>query len=177
MEPVKKTPIKSNSPEVSRAEIRPPVREESPSERAARRAEEIRGHLGDMDEGTDEFYISKDMIPDGWTYEWKRRSILNQEDPAYAVQLAREGWEAVPAKRHPQMMPGNSTHDVIERKGMVLMERPSEITEEARNIEIRRARQQVRIRESQLSSTPEGQMDRGKADIKKSYSPIMVPEK
>ena len=50
-------------------ELRPPVREEDPRARARQRADELRGHLGDVVDGTDDFYIPEDVIPDGWTYE------------------------------------------------------------------------------------------------------------
>lgn len=150
------------------------MREEDPRSRAAKRAAEIRGHIGSMDEGTDEFYIPPEMVPDGWTYEWKRRTVLGQEDPAYQVSLARMGWEEVPADRHPQMMPAGH-HSVINRKGMVLMERPKEITDEARRIENRKARNQVKAKEEQLSSAPSGQFERNTPTVKKSYSPIAIP--
>lgn len=169
---------------VPRADMRPEMREDSPAERAKRRAAEIRGHIGDMDEGTDEFFVPAHIIPEGWTYEWKRKLLLGQEDPTYTVQLARMGWEAVPLNRdrdHMAMMPPTWPHNTIERKGMILMERPTEVVEEARSIELRRARDQVRAKEAQLSGTPEGTMTRDHAkvrpQIKKGYEPIPVPEK
>lgn len=166
---------------------RPPLRAnpkaEDPRERARRRAEEIKQHLGELDEGTDDFYIPPSMIPDGWTYEWKRHTIFNQEDPAYTVQLAREGWEHVPVDRcpmHQSMMPANWAKKTIERKGMVLMERPLEITAEVRKIELQRARQQVRVKEQQLAATPDGTMTRDDPrvapKIKKSYEAMPIPE-
>lgn len=166
---------------------RPPLRTspkvEDPRERARRRADQIREHLGELDEGTDEFFIPASMVPDGWTYEWKRHTIYNQEDPAYTVQLAREGWEPVPADRdhiHRAMMPANWTKNTIERKGMMLMERPIDITEEMRSIELRRARQQVRVKEQQLSATPDGTMTRDDPrvapKIKKGYEAMPIPD-
>lgn len=164
-----------------RVEPRPILREEDPRVRAARRAAEIRNHLGSMDEGTDEFYIDQNSIPPGWSYEWKRKVVLGKEDPAYQVHLARTGWEPVPASRHPSYMPEGSTSATIERKGMILMERPLELSEEARAIDARRARNQVRQKEAQLNSAPDGTMQRTKSDgtplasIKKSYEAIPVP--
>ena len=159
------------------------MREDDPRARAAARAAQLREHIGDLDEGTDEFYVPPSMVPDGWTYEWKRRTIWNQEDPAYTVQLARDGWEEVPLTRdsaHKAMMPKNWSGNTIERKGMILMERPKEISDEIRNIELRRARQQVRIKESQLSGTPEGTLSRDadprvRPQIKKSFD-MPIPE-
>lgn len=163
------------APVLERASLRPELREADPRARAAARAAQIRDDNGGMDEGTDEFYIPKDIIPDGWTYEWKRHTIWNQEDPAYTVQIAREGWEPVPSSRHPQMMPSNWDKGTIERKGMMLMERPTEISEEVRRIEQKRARDQVRIKEAQLSGTPEGTMDRVKPTISKKFD-MPIPE-
>lgn len=166
-----------------RPSLRPDPKSEDPRERARRRAEQIRDHLGELDEGTDEFYIPPHMIPDGWTYEWKRHTIYNQEDPAYTVQLAREGWDPVPLNRdrdHRAMMPASWSKNTIERKGQILMERPVEITEEMRSIELRRARQQVRVKEQQLSATPDGTMTRDDPrvapKIKKNYEAMPIPE-
>ena len=161
-----------------RAPMRPDLREDSPRSRAAKRAAEIRGNLGGgIDEGTDDF--AAPPAPDGWTYEWKRHTTYGKEDPAYQVQLAHEGWEPVPTNRHPHMMPGGKGYELIERKGMVLMERPQEITNEVRSIELRRARQQVRMKEQQLAATPEGTMTRDDArvapKIKKGFEPIPIP--
>ena len=163
----------STTPE--RPAMRPELREDDPRARAAARAAQIRDDNGGMDEGTDEFYIPKGMVPEGWVYEWKRHTIWNQEDPAYTVQLAREGWEPVPASRHPTWMPSNWEKGSIERKGLILMERPKEISDEVRRIEHRRAREQVRIKESQLSGTPDGTMDRVAPTIKKTFD-MPIPE-
>lgn len=167
---------------LSRAEMRPAMREEDPRTRAARRAEEIRNHLGGMDDGTDEFFIDPRDIPPGWSYEWKRKTVLGQEDPAYMVSLARKGWEPVPASRHPHMMPeGWSATATIERKGLILMERPLELTEEQRELDRRAAINQVRQKEQQLAAAPAGTFDRNNKDsslvkVKKSYEAIPIPK-
>lgn len=161
--------------------MRPMMREEDPRVRAARRAAELRDHLGNMDEAPDDFYIPPSDIPSGWSYEWKRKTLLGQEDPAYQVQLAQKGWEAVPAYRHPSYMPVGYKGGTIERKGMILMERPLEITQEARDFEIRKARNQVRQKEAQLAGAPEGQFERNNKDsslvkVKKSYEAMPIPK-
>jgi len=165
-----------------RPTMRPAMREEDPRTRAARRAAELRDHRnGDMDEGVDEFFIDPADIPEGWAYEWKRKTVLGAEDPAYQVALARAGWEPVPTSRHPSYMPMGGDYPFIERKGMVLMERPKEITDEARSIELRKARQQVRQKEAQLNSAEGGQFERSNKDqslvkISRSYESIPIPE-
>ena len=62
------------------------------------------------------------------------------------------------------------------RDGMVLMERPAEITEEVREIERRKARDQVNNKREQLGEAKNGQFDRVKPKISTSYEPIPVPE-
>tara|TARA_R110000868_G_scaffold87298_8_gene244319 strand:- start:1257 stop:1814 length:558 start_codon:yes stop_codon:yes gene_type:complete len=165
--------------EAPRPAMREELRSESSQDRAARRAAELRGHLGEMDEGTDKFYVPPDIIPDGWTYEWKRMTIYNQADPSHQVQLARMGWEAVPTSRHPEMMPMSGDHPYIARDGMILMERPTEIVNEARAASLREARMQVRHKEEQIAGTPDGTMTRDHARVKpkisKGYEPIPIP--
>jgi len=161
--------------------IRPAMREEDPRAAASRRAAQLREHLGDVVEGQDDFYIPLDEIPDGWSYEWKRHSVYGQEDPSYQIQLARSGWEPVPASRHPWMMPNNTASQTILRKGMILMQCPTEIIDERKSADLRKARMQVRAKEAQIAGTPDGTMTRDDArvrpNIKKSYEAIPIPEK
>ena len=161
--------------------MRPAMREDDPRERARQRAAELRNHLEEVVDGTDDFYVPQDIIPDGWTYEWKRFTTYGAEDPSYQVHLARSGWTAVPVSRHPSMMPQNTTDKVITRKGMVLMECPSEIVLERIDADKRKARMQVMHKENQLAGTPDGTMTRDHAQarpqIKKSYEAMPVPEK
>jgi len=143
--------------EFERPPMRPPMREEDPRAAAARRAAEIRGHLGDMDNGTDEFGLP--TAPDGWTYEWKRKATLGAEDHTHILGLKQKGWTEVPANRHPGEMPSTGTY----------------------SLDLRRARNQVRAKEEQLNGTPEGGLGhRDHAQVKpkigKSYEAIPVPK-
>lgn len=165
-----------------RPSIRPALRED-PRLAAARRAAEIRGHFqGNLDDGTDRF--AAPMPPEGWTYEWKRKSVLGQEDHSYMTTLKRAGWEEVPVDLdadHRAMMPANWTGNTIERDGQILMMRPAVITEEMRKIELRRARAQVQAKEAQLNEAPPGQFERFHKDqsmtkVSKGYEPIPVPK-
>lgn len=161
----------------------PTSREEDPRARAARRATELRDHMGgNMDDGVDKFYIDPRAIPDGWSYEWKTLAVLGKENPSYQVSLAHRGWEAVPRSRHPEMMPDNYRGETIEREGMLLMERPKEITDEVKALDQRKAREQVRSKEQQLNGAPPGQFERGthpatQVKVNKSYESIPIPDK
>lgn len=165
-------------PIVDRPPMRPPMREEDPRAAAARRAAEIRSNQVD-DDGVDEFKLPR--APDGWTYEWKTKSVMGAINHAHLTELRRQGWEEVPTSRHPEEMPLGGHDPVIERKGMILMQRPTVIVDEARAIQIAKARNQVRFKEEQLSGTPEGGLghrnhDQVKPRISKGYEPLAVPK-
>jgi len=135
-------------------------RDTSSRDRASARAAQLRDHMGDMDESEDKFFIDLGTVPEGWTYEWKRKTTYGKDDPSYDVQVARAGWDPVPADRHPAYMPPGFKGPTIERDGMILCERPTEIVEERRDMERRKARQQVRDKEIQLGAAPDGQFER-----------------
>ena len=173
-------PVPASPGASSRPAMRGAVREKTSRELAELRAAEIMGHIGDLDEGHDKFFVPLEEIPDGWTYEWKTRTVYNQENPAYQVSLARTGWEPVPASRHPSMMPKGDATATIERDGQVLMMRPEVITDQVRGIEDKKAKDRVRINEKKLSGERVDKFgDAGKASpasIRKSYEPMQIPE-
>ena len=173
-------PLRHEAITEAREDMREGQREDDPRSRAERRAEEIRKHLkGDTSDGADRFFIDPSIIPDGWSYEWKRKTIWGKEDPAHEVELARNGWEAVPASRHPQMMP-KGNWQTIERDGMILMERPKVLTEDVHANNLRKARLQVRAKEAQLNQAPDGTFGRDdprvKPNIKKSFEAIPIAD-
>lgn len=154
---------------------RRPMREEDSRARAAKRAAEIRQHRTEHDfDENDKFRIERDKVPDGWSYEWKRKTVLGKEDPSYEISLRRGGWEPVPASRHPEMMP-KGHYDTIEREGMILMERPNELTEDARRKELREARNAVRAKEQQLNESAPGTFER-EGKVKRGYQPMDIPK-
>ena len=161
-----------------RRDVRPPSRADDPRALAAKRAAEIRNNASPFDDGVDEF--AAPPPPDGWTYEWKRKSSMNMEDVSHMNHVRRTGWAAVPVERHPEMMQVGAEGS-IERKGMLLMERPEEITLDAKDKDLRTARQQVQIKEGQLDPKGRGGLsDRHDSHIapkiKKSMEPIPIPE-
>lgn len=167
---------------VPREEMRVEMREESSLERAKRRTAALRGQLDNIGDGQDKFYVDPSIIPEGWAYEWKRRLLLGAEDPSHMVELARNGWEPVPLNRcigHQAMMPAGWAGNTIERDGMILMERPAEVVEEARRMHDYLARKQVRDKEAQIAGTPDGTLTRDHAQvrpqIKKGYEAIPIP--
>ena len=173
-------PVPPNAPQAQEAK---PVDPNDPMERARRRAAELREH-GSFDPGTDKFAFDLSIIPPGWSYEWKRHTVLGATDPSYQVGLAQRGWEFVPASRHPEMMPLGYEGTTIDRDGMRLMERPAVITEDAREVERRDARELVRGKEAQVTGNPAGDNSPFARDnkgnplnqIRKSYEPMEIPK-
>lgn len=158
------------------------TQETSSVERAKLRVQQLRGNNPDyLQDELNEFDIPPHVVPDGWTYEWKTRYVMGAEDPGHMRSLQMAGWEPVPASRHPDMMPLGTSGEIIERKGMILMERPAEITREARDIELRKARLQVLHKEEQLTQAPNGQFERNNKDasmikVKKGYEAVQIPD-
>ena len=136
-------------PEVRAPAYREPPREEDPRARAARRAAELRDVVNTIVDSSDEFYISPEVIPDGWTYEWKTAQVYGKDESSRMLEFRRTGWEEVPTRRHPEMMPLGTDAQFITRKGMVLMERPTVITQDFENRLKRDAYAQVRQKEAE----------------------------
>jgi hypothetical protein len=162
------------------APIRPQLRNDDPRQRASLRAAELRDHLGNTEASSSQFDILAENIPDGWTYNWKRISVFEWEDKNNLINVRRDGWDPVPSSRHPEMMPKGDTSGYIIRDGMMLMECPTEIVDERKRFELKKARDQVRFKEAQLSGTPEGTLTRDhaqvKPQIKKSFEAMPIPK-
>lgn len=163
------TPIKTKTASASRG-----IRE------ANLRAEEIRNRMRENEESAnlyDEFYIDPRMIPEGWDYNWKRQEIAGQPDPAYEVELLQAGWEPVPSERHPSMVPPGHKGPIT-KKGMILMERPSEISNLAKQRELSTAREAVAAKERALGMSSSGQFERdpSKTGVRKSFEPMNIPK-
>lgn len=157
-----------------------PKMAQNPRARAKARAAQLLDNI-DFDASSDEFAIDMHDIPDGWTYEWKRHTVLNAEDPSHQMHLASTGWEPVPANRHPNMMPIGYNGAYIERKGMMLYERPAEITDRFRRRDEKEATSRVQAIEEQLTGAPSGHFERNNkgsplAKINKTYERMAIPE-
>lgn len=104
----------------------------------------------------DIFYVPVDEIPEGSSYEWKRWSVHGQEDPFYIASMREQGWEPVDPRRHPNWVPPGYNQPYIIKGGQILMERPIELTQEARAEQRQLAKRQVREAEQRVGLTPRG---------------------
>lgn len=120
--------------------------------------------------GGDVFYVPPHLIPRGYTVEWKRISTLNkEEDDSYFVDLADQGWEAATVAQFPDLVSKNYTGKSIIRKGMMLMIRPKELTEEARAEDLQAAREQVKDKLAALGRADKGEFKRKVQAVKRTY--------
>jgi len=143
--------------------------------RAEARIRAIRGNP-DLANGTERDKYWAPPPPDGWDYQWKLKSVLNQDDIDRIRQNEMNGWEPVPLTRHPELMPRGWKGDTIEVGGLVLMERPMMFTQEAREEERRAAREAVVTKEAQMREGRSGDLGRREVNrFSKTRAPIDVP--
>lgn len=71
-----------------------------------------------------QYFIPKEIVPEGMVYQWRRESILGEQDLANMASLKRNGWREVPADRHPERP--------VRLEGLVLMECPEMFVQQAR---------------------------------------------
>jgi hypothetical protein len=137
-----------------RGAVRTQPREIDRADEAAQRKRTRRGAQADK------FFIDPAKIPNGWDYQWRRISCLNEPDPGYEVMLYEQAFTPVPARRHPEMVPPSYKGETIERDGLLLMERPMRLTKEAQMEELAEARSRIAIRRQQMGETPQGTLPR-----------------
>ena len=82
--------------------------------------------------GTDPYYIPPGVIPDGWVYQFKRKTVHGMDNPSEQAAMQRGGWTPVPAERHDGFFLPAGVKGEIVIGGLILMERPVELEEEAR---------------------------------------------
>lgn len=90
------------------------------------------------------FDFPDELKEDGWSYQWCRHSCYNNTDHSELSIMKRAGWREV----SPDALNGYFKEEVpegqsyIHREGLVLMERPQGMTDEAREEELRKANYQ-----------------------------------
>lgn len=124
------------------------------------RTEPRRQRLQKYGEGQDRFSIPRELIPAGTDLQWVVYEILGQPAPQERIKFERNGWRAVTAdqfdRRFDGMFMPKGSKEEIRVEGQVLMERPMELTMEAREEERQAALSAVGVQERRLQS---GQLD------------------
>lgn len=126
----------------------------------------------------DKFFIPPEIIPDGYSVEWKRMETLGKGDDFYLMGLEEQGWQpaTIDMGKLGQIVPAEYKQKTIVRDGLMLYIRPIELTKEARQEDLEIARAQVSDRFSQLGLTPNGQAPRQVTALKREYERIPVDE-
>ena len=143
--------------------------------RAEARIRELRGNP-DLQGGERDKYWAP-SAPEGWDYQWKLKSVMNQDDIDRIRQNEMNGWMPVPVSRHPELMPRDWVGNTIEVGGLVLSERPKVFTDEAREDERRAARDAIITKEAQMREGRSGDLGARQVNrFNKTRGPIDVPE-
>lgn len=140
---------------VSARTARVPVRENEPRVEADR--EPVRARVRTRKgAGNDRLHIPREMIPEGVDLQWVADSVLGQPDVQGRMAFEVNGWQPVT----PDMFDGRfdgvfmpkGHKGEINVGGLVLMERPLELTLQARAEERHAARQQIGIETNKMVS-------------------------
>ena len=88
--------------------------------------------------------------------------MYNAEDAGYINSLKRTGWSEVPANRpgFDRFVPRNWKESFILKEGQILMERPTEVSNEIKRRMHGQATERVRIAEMQNGQSPPGTLPR-----------------
>jgi hypothetical protein len=103
--------------------------------------------------GANIFDFDHALIPPEMTYQWKRVSCGGQEDKQNQILAELNGWEKVPANRHPELSGHNAGEEPIVRGGLMLMEQPKEWAQESADIDKFSARQALEEQVARLHGT------------------------
>lgn len=98
---------------------------------------------------SDKFHIPAEIIPDGWSYQFIACSVYGKREST--IGFMNNGWAPVMANRHDGMfMPIGHDGPIIVDE-LMLVERPIELTLEAREEEIGAARNLIRTQNEQFT--------------------------
>lgn len=125
----------------------------------------------------DVFWIPDDLRAQleaqGLSYEFKRQTYFGKEEEAdYHIGLAENAWEPLSLNSFPEfkkLLPKNWSKDTYEKRGQILMVRPMQLTEEARQEELVEARGQVKGQMASLKQAGPNEADRTLVKVKRSY--------
>jgi hypothetical protein len=131
---------------------RPDMRPDSIRE-AELRAQEIFDETDGSEGLGTELNLPANLAPEGWEYQLRANTVLGKENRHHMLNLLRNGWRAVPASRHPWLMPAGH-EGPIEIGGQILMEIPTLVADKRRKLEKGEAMDQLRNSEAMLHEAP-----------------------
>lgn len=110
--------------------------------------------MDERDDSVDRFRIPPSMIPEGMSLQWVTSQVYGQEQTQHRAEFERKGWTPVHGEdfdgRFNGMFMPKDLEGEINNGGLVLMARPQELTEAAEKEDLRKAREQLMIKEAAL---------------------------
>src|ERR1700689_1827489 len=144
---------------------RPPGRRNQPRDAVRSGPRTYQGRDGEeltrtRKSGLDPFFVPPTFPPPGWEYQWCAVASLGNKEivRTMIIEFHQNGWRPVPAERHDGHWLPRGTKGTIEVRDQMLMERPTEMCQDARDEDQRNAVQQMRDRDESLMG--------GKANLK-----------
>ena len=126
----------------------------------------------------DILYVDQARIPPHMDYNWKRLTFGGKEDNKHQINMAQHGaWTPVPRSRHPEIVGYNPKDpgEAIVVEGLMLMERPKKLSDEARAEDRMKAKAQVQGQLESLRLTQDGTLPRKVNKLNRKYD-LAVPE-
>ena len=151
-----------------------------------RRELEMRGrtrtnHLrkDDADE-VDPKYIPPELIPEGWTFQWKNVTVLGQpiEElvPGYRATMEMNHWEPVPAALLRSILPRSYTGRTVEMGGQMLMMQQTYLAEQSKSRNEKNANDLMQSSAKKLGVAGTGELDRKVQTVRRTYEKMAVPD-
>lgn len=107
--------------------------------------------------------VRDDMAARGVTFEWKAETVTGQPNNNHMLRMREQGFDPVESSRYPQLVvEGHS--GPIRRDGLILMERPVELYEEAKADDRRAAKAAISTKEQQLGLAGNNEFQRHRDD-------------
>lgn len=165
--PVQDAPKAKGWPKGLKRGPRTPRTEREP-QRASQRVSTYSGSrtpTGRISVSDDPYFIDVESeVPEGMTWQWVTRTVMGKDDGKMRMHYAsmlRNGWVPVDAARVPQY---GVVSGEVDLGGLVLCERPKEMTDEAQAEDYARATGQVRSQIQGLENTPPDSLPRKTKD-------------
>ena len=106
------------------------------------------------EDSVDRFHVPANMIPEGMSLQWVTSQVYGQEQTQHRAEFERKGWTPVHGEdfdgRFDGMFMPKGQDGEISNGGLVLMARPKELTDAAHKRDLRKAREQLAIKEAAL---------------------------
>ena len=106
------------------------------------------------EDSPDRLRIDPSLIPEGMSLQWVTHTVFGKEVPQRRATFERKGWTPVHQEDFDGIFDGmfmpKGAPGEIELEGLILMARPKALTEKAKYLDQRAAREQIAIKEQAL---------------------------